>query len=318
MSADVSAWTDQTGGFVSRLNKTGIISGTGTYLASLNKANFKLFHCTEDGSGYLKDHVYLVNTDQVSVTDITGIPFHSHTSDADGSDFTNIIRENTNFIDSGPLWQLRLELDDWRTITSGTGSVTEKSDHVDWAPATVFELDTGSTNGSGSNVYTTGMTPNYDQDSFFSVSFSIKQTTDCTGRLGYGMETITAADDNARKYGLAFCTSTNGNYFVRTADGDSRSESDTGIAFTTGNALARLEFFNGNPRVDAYIEETASYPPSPSFFQKTTDIPTDNQTTPDAESRKIWKMGIKNSTGVSKKIQLYKLRVGFYTDDLWV
>ena len=297
----VPAWGDQTIGTASRKNLTGIISGTGAYLAGLNKSQFKLLHCTSTGSGFIKDHIYLCLTDGSGVTDVTAIDAHTHkNSSSDGGDFFDVIQANHD------LWDYQfnnLIYDNWTEVISGTGNTGNLKTGGSANGAYQIFCDTNTTSGSGANLKYGGIPIDYSRESSFQALIIIEiNITSMAFKYGYNMENITSVDDNVRKYGFAGCTSVNGNWFAYSADGDSRSSSDMGVAWTDNlTAILAHKQESGN-QIDFWVNEANK-------LEKTADVPIDGEGNHDG----LYRFGVKNNSAVDRRIYLNKLRMTYHT-----
>ncbi len=302
----VNSWDDTTVGSVSRMNKTGVISGTGAYLASLDKAAHKLFHCTSTGSGFTLDHIYLCTTDGTSVIDLGVMQSHTHIDESSGGSLDQIIQNNLGVIDSGSQFVFDIDANYWKNSVSGTGSVTELDNVSGFTDQKILKTLTGATSGSGANYRKAGLAVGYSFHSAFQALVSVSSTSSINARWGYDMETITSADDNLRKYGFNLCTSVNGNWFLRSANGTTRSDSDMGVAFTTSTTNISAFYNSDTDEISAYIDFGNQ-------LIKTSDVATSGS----GVNTTVFKFGVKNSTAADKQAFLYKLRMVYRTATLW-
>lgn len=305
---DLTAWTDQTPGLAVRMNKAGVVSGSGTYLDNLDLKQFKLLHCTSDGGPYVKDHIYLVKGDGTGVLDIGGIADHYHSSSGDGGSSIEIEMGMAEHIHGYSSMSHNLPIADWTQTVSGTGSTTEQTSSSEFTNNKTLKLLTGSTSGSGANLQIGGFKHYYGSESGWIALLKPGQTTDIATHWGFQMETITSSDDNNRKHGIVQCTSVNGNWFARTADGDSRSDSDTGEVVTT-NVITALSWHipapadigqTGSPRVNTWLDGDLA-------LTKTNDIPTSSY----GSVSNLWKFGVKNNVATNKDAYLFKLKMAY-------
>jgi len=310
---DLVAWTDQTAGLATRMNKCTVISGSGTYLATLDKNQFKLFHCTADGDEFLKDHLYLIKGDGSAAIDLSGIELHTHESDSDGGSYIHLYQGMAESIDSFDPHNLNIA--DWTEVSSGTGNTYEITNDATFPDNKVLKLSTGATTASGASLRIGSIQMSFERESGFIALMKLDQTTDNASHWGYGMEAVTAVDDNSRKHGLIHCTSVNNNWFARTADGDSRSDSDTGDAINASKHfiqsicipdVSEIITPHGTPFQNTFLDGNL-------ILSKTTDIPIDG-----TGSRNIfWRVGLKNNTGSDKTAMLYKVRFTYMASEWW-
>ena len=310
---DLVAWTDQTAGLATRMNKCTVISGSGTYLATLDKNQFKLFHCTADGDEFLKDHLYLIKGDGSAAIDLSGIELHTHESDSDGGSYIHLYQGMAESIDSFDPHNLNIA--DWTEVSAGSGSTLEVSDDATFADNKILKLSTGATISSGASLRIGSIEMAFSRESGFIALMKLEQTTDTASKWGFGMEGPTAADDNARKHGLIHCTSVNNNWFGRTADGDSRSDSDTGSAIDASKRfiqsicipnVSEINTPHGTPFQNTFLDGDL-------ILSKTNDIPINGQ----GQRAQFWRFALKNNTGVNKTSLLYKVRWTYMASEWW-
>jgi hypothetical protein len=308
------AWGDQTVGDASRLNLTGIVSGTGAYLAGLNKAQHKLLHCTSTGSGFTKDHIYLCLTDGSGTVDLGGVAGgvapHTHYDDSEGGSMGELMITAANVMVT---WDTNFNIDKtyWVEAVSGTGSTEQRTDHASYTDQMVLKLLTGATSGSGANLRYSGQTIDYNPDTNLGNAqmqcvVQVSSTSSINARWGFGMENITSADDNARKFGFNLCTSVNGNWFARTANGTTRSDSDMGVAFGTSVTNLTAQF-------DGALDQCEFYVGFANKLTKTSDIPTSGS----GSGSNLFRVGVKNSTASNRDAWLLKMRLSYYSTDNW-
>lgn len=302
-SAD--AYDDSTPASVLRENLTGVISGTGTYLATLDYSKHKILVCTETGLGFTIDHVYLCEADGLGVVDISSSIPHTHTSSTDGGPLSDVFSSTIDYVDTGGLYMFNMLKADWVEVITSTGSTSESTSETGFTNHKVLKVSTGATSGATANLKKLGMTQSWDKPSYFAITNSFSATTALSSHWGYSVEPLADADNNTRKYGLVNCTATNGNWFIRSADGSARSDSDTGTAFTTNVDSFVVKHNPSAPSVSAYMNGTL-------LLTKTSNIPTTDSTT---FRDPLWLFGIKNSAAADKVATLYKLKMGYYIDD---
>ncbi len=305
----VNSWDDTTVGSVARMNKTGVISGTGAYLAGLDKTKHKLLHCTSTGSGFTLDHVYLCSTDGTSVIDISTIAPHNHTKASGSGSFMTILDNNSDVIDSGSEFMFGIDTDRWTSVVSGTGASTAVTNYTNgtaYTDESVLKMSTGATSGSTANWRIAGIPVDYSEDSHFQTLVAISSTTSVNARAGFNLENTSATDDNGRKYGFNLCTSVNGNWFARSANGTTRSDSDMGIAFNTSPT-------NLTAVLDRDANEINYYVNFANLLTKTTDVPGTSSGARD----NLFRFSVKNNTAADRLMHGIKLRVSYYTSTEW-
>lgn len=298
------AWTEGTSGSVAKLNLVTIPSGTGDYINSLDKTKHKVAYVTADGSGLLANHLYV--SDGSTWLDIQTIQDHFHSHSGDGGDFTEIVIGMTEQINYHNPYHLRKA--DWTETVSGTGSTSEVTNDATWSNNAILKLVTGATSGSGATLQIGAVRHDFGDHSGFNMILRMTQTTDIASHWGFGMETVTAADDNVRKHGVVQCTATNGNWFGRTATGSAHSDSDTGVAVSTSETFIKSQVFPlaGTPNQIVAVAGTLA-------LTKTTDIPVDGS----GSRTNHFKISLKNNAAVTKDCYLIKLKEAYWSNGWW-
>jgi hypothetical protein len=291
----------------SKLNKTNAVSGTGAYLAGLDKAKHGLLYCTSTGSGFTLDHLYLCLADGTGVIDVSAIDVHTHSSSSDGGNLIDVLRSNPDVLDSGSYLATTPLMSKWVTAVSGTGAISDVTDGTTLEPYIL--LDTGATSASTARIKQVGIEWDPSKRSWFKCMTKFGTASSLAIHIGTNMEALSGADNNDRKVGLELCTTTNNNYFATASDGTTRSASDTGTAFGTTRTSFRLEHYPdlGTPKIDLYIAEGT-------VFTKTTNIPT---TVGSNLVDQIMRFAIKNNTAASRTLQVYGTRFVYQTTNVW-
>ncbi len=298
-------WTESTPGSVSKLNFTGIISGTGAELAALDKTKHTLVRCTSTGSGFTLDHVYLFSNDGTTSIDLTSVLEHTHEDSSTGGSLVSLqMGANADITDLMLTKTTDLYEANWaapvywiRTVTS-TGSVENKIDGTTGEHS--IRLRPNGTSGSGATISYPHLRLTFGGDALFQTKLQIETATSIALHSGVGCDDVTAADSNTRKLQVEVCTVTNNNWWLRTANGSANSASDTGIAITANRTAIKIEHLPdlGTPETDLYIA-------SGTILQKTTNIPVDGQTIED----NLIKHSVKNSTAADRPLLVYGSRV---------
>lgn len=243
--------------------------------------------------------------------DLSDVDDHLHTTGAsDGGDFTGILAANGHVMDTGTSLLQALHTDIWQHGASGTGISTEITDGT--TEETYFELDTQATSGSTVQKYIPiNLSLDWTEICKFAAKHQIQTATSLAIKTGIGMETLAAADNNNRKIGAEICTTVNNNWFAASANGTTRSSSDTGQAMSTSKR-AIIGVFNPDvPDLDIYIEDTVLY-------TKTSNLPTNNDANQPSRGA-IARYSVKNNTAASRKFNFYGMRLIYAVDDssLW-
>jgi len=300
------AWA-LTPGSSSKMNKVTIISGTGSYLAGLTKSNHTILVCTSTGSGFTLDHVYLCTNDGLSVIDISDVNEHTHVSSGTGGFFTGVLAGNVDVFDTGTYFTLEPYKAKWNTFTDNSATISDDNDGTTGEPS--IKIDSGATNGSTGSINQRGLEMNVAQDSFFKTMQRFGTASSLAEKVGFGMESLNAVNNNRRKYGYEICTTVNNNFFITSADGTTRSSSDSGIAFNTSRTSYRVEHYPATPKIDMYINEGI-------VFTKTTNVPT-TYLSDEPKPDEIFRVSFKNSTAASRTLFLYGCRFVYNGSNQW-
>lgn len=301
-------WSDTTPGSASKLNKTTIISGTGTYITSLDKSTHILFRADDSTGGLTADHIYLCSSDGLSLIDLSDINTHTHSSSTDGGILTDILRSNPDVLDSGLTLIAKPDKANW----GNTGAATISNDTDVTSQEFSIKIDTGASSGTTGSLYQPSMEMDMSKRSFFKCMLRFGTASSLAAKIGIGMESLTVADTDFRKYGAEVCTTTNNNWWCRSATGSARSASDSGTsAMVTTRQSLRLEHYPdlGTPKIDMYINEGT-------VFTKTSNIPTTYASDDPAEDN-IFKVSLKNNTAASRTLFFYGCRFVYQTSNDW-
>lgn len=297
---------NRTVGSDSKLNLMTVVSDTGANLSILNKTRHKLVVCTATGSGFIVDHVYCANAAADAWIDISTTAAHEHSSSTDGGNIIDV------FISNPKLMDLALtrtnDLNRARYIETTTGSATIADDTDGTSGERSIKLLTGATSGSGATIAYPHLQLDFSKRSMYQFKGRFSATTDLALHSGVQADHVTAADSNTRKYNAEVCTSTNGNWWLRSANGTNNATSDSGTAFTTNRTGIRIEHYPdiGTPELDMYIG-------AGSAFQKTSSIPFDGAT---ADNNLITH-SLKNSATFDKNFWMYGCRLVYSISDEW-
>ena len=254
-----------------KLNYMEIISGTGAELAALDKTKHTLVRCTSTGSGFTIDRVYLFSADGTTAIDLSGLIDHTHTGEGDGGRLAEITGHNQDSIDLLLTKTDDLKKAQWIETVTSTGTIEDNTDGTTGERA--IRLRTNGTSGATATISYPHLDLGFAAPSYFASKVRIETATSCAGHIGVGADDTSAADSNTRKYQAEWCTTTNNNWFLRTATGSAQSGSDSGIAITanrTGVGIDCQPLF-GTPEADLWISAT-------NVLQKTSNIPVDSST----------------------------------------
>lgn len=243
---------------VSDLNKK-TISHT-TNLATEVKLPGSIWYNLIDNGAFLKDDVVAWNADE------NGYVFLSmakHTHDADtnaaGGSLKDIFAKNlTSFLFFNK--RVGVSINDFMSMGSG-GSAD--LDHESGA----IKL-TATTTNNYRNLHLMGVAPSFSKYSVAETDMEFEGNDDNQfARWGFGMEALNVSNDSDEKYGIESCAATNGNWFIVTADGSSRTQQDS-LKDLHGQNTYRIENIVGVSVDFTYNDDNA--------VSKTTNLPTED------------------------------------------
>ena len=198
-----------------------VISDTGDDLELLDKTQFRIVFCTEDGGSLLKDHTYAVDTAAEAFIDISTTGSHSHSGTSDGGSLIDIFSGNAKFADTGGVFMHNPDKARWIEIVTSTGSITNDTDGVTGEPS--IKLLTGATSGASATIALRGLCLDFTKRSSFQFKARLGATiTTLALHSGVNCDDVTAADTNTAKYSAEVCTVTNNNWNIRTASGSNK------------------------------------------------------------------------------------------------
>jgi len=307
------AWDETKPGSSTRLNKMTIVTDSGTDLASLDKTKHKIVACDSTGSGFTLDHAYLFTADGTTAIDLVGTSAHTHNSSTDGGSLLNIYDANPAIID---LWVTKpTDLYEatwatpvyWNKAVTSTGSVENATDGTTGERS--IRLRPNGTSGSGATISYPHLELDFSYPSQFICKLRFETASSLAFHSGVNADDITAADSNTRKYNVELCTTTNNNFFLRTANGSANSASDSGVAFSTSRVGLKVNHdpTAGTPVASLFVN-------AGSAFQKTTNIPIDGSTA----DNNLFKHSIKNNTAADRPMHVYGTRMSYRVEDEWV
>ena len=296
-------WTNATPGSTARNNKVTVISDTGTNLTALDISKHRVVFCTADGGQFVKDHTYTANADEDAWIDITAVSSHTHTDDTMGGSIANIYAWNNDWYVLGLTKTNDLKKAQWIETVTSSGTIEDATDGTTGERS--IRLRPNATSGSGSTISYPHLKANFGKPMLFSTKLRIETATSLALHTGVGADDITAADSNTRKLQAEVCTTTNNNWWLRTANGSATSQSDTGIAITTNRVRVDIEHAPDLVEAYLYIDTVA--------LTKTTTLPTGGATL----DVNLIKHSIKNSTPADRPMHMYGCRLQYYINDTW-
>jgi len=287
-----------------KLNKGDVITDTGANLAALDKTKHKIVACSSTGSGFTLDHAYLFKEDGSGSLDLNSINNHTHTSTAgDGGGVLSIFSWNNTFCTLLLSRVNDLDKANWIQTVTSTGVITNDTDGTTGERS--IKLDSGATSGATATINYPHLKLNFANSFLYSTKLRFGTASSLAFHSGVGADDTSAADSNTIKCQAELCTTTNNNFWLRTANGSANSASDIGIAFSTNRVAIDIEHSPGNTTTYMYIGGTT--------LTKTTNIPTSGAT---ADANLI-KHSLKNNTAASRTMFCYPARLHYYISDTW-
>jgi len=299
-------WTNSTPASSARNNRTGVITDTGANLASLDKTKHKIVTCSSTGSGYTINHAYLFHEDGTNQTDLMQTDVHAHSDSTNGGAAIDILMNNPKLFILTLTKTDELLKANWIQTVTGTGSIEDKTDGTTGERS--IRLRPNATSGSGSTISYPHLKMDFSQRAVYQAKLQIETATSLALHNGVGCDDVTAADSNTRKLQAEVCTTTNSNWWLRTATGSANSASDTGVAISANRVAIKIKHYPdaGTPVSQLFVDS--------SFFEKSTNIPTSGAT---ADNNLI-KASVKNSTGADRPLLFYGARLQYSISDNWV
>jgi len=281
-----------------------ITYGTGAYLSGLDKTKHKLVVCTATGSGFIVDHVYLANAAADTWIDLSGITAHTHLDSTTGGSVEQIFAWNNDFCTLMLSKTDDLKKAQWIETVTSTGVITDDTDGTTGERS--IKLDSGATSGATATVSYPHLKLGFGKEFLYSTKIRFGTASSLAFHSGVGADDMSAADSNTRKLQAELCTTTNNNFWLRTADGSGNTASDTGVAFSTSRVAIDLEH-------DPVAVQSFMYVNGGTALTKSTNIPTSGAT---ADINLI-KHSIKNNTAASRTMFCYPTRLHYYISDTW-
>ncbi len=299
-------YTTSTQDSAAKKNLFGVVSGTGAYLASLDKSKITLAFCTSTGSGLTVDHIYVVSADNTTFIDLRTLASHNHSGSTSGGVYEDIKINSPDILDLMLTKTTDLYEASWaspvywiKAVTS-TGSVENKTDGTTGERS--IRLRPNGTSGSGATISYPHHRLSFAVNALYQCKLQIETATSIALHSGINADDVTAADSNTRKLQAEVCTTTNNNWWLRTADGTTHTASDTGIAISANRVAIKIVHKPtlGTPESDLYID-------AGTVLQKTSNIPTSGNT---AENNLV-KQSVKNSTAADRPLLFYGCRLAY-------
>ena len=281
---------------------------TGAEIAAHNIAAEPLtIHCLEDGSGFIKNHLYVISDDGV-IQDVFAP--HLHTDSSTGASLYEIKRANYKDL---------IEMDYSANIfaaafvkterSTGTGGATDGTliDEVDATANTKYiKATTAGTNATSPNQDVVngqagGGRLFFGKPITLQLKYAVSNNTTIAYRMGCGQPLIENAVGVTSQMGFEGCTGTNILNRVFSADGNTWSGEDMSGMVPTGSIPLGL-------RIDLYpSSKIMAYDGEGTIITKTTNLPPVGTAT---QANATFRFGVSQlSASASRWIKLYAMRL---------
>src|SRR6188474_816763 len=224
-------WTNSTPASVTRKNKTSVITVSGNDAASLDKTKFKIVALNADGTAGDTDDLLMVNAAEDSFINLRDTAEHAHTNSSTGGTVFDIFAWNNTFFVLQLTKTDDLKKAQWIETVTSSGTIEDATDGTTGERS--IRLRPNGTSGSGSTISYPHLSLDFSKRSFYETKVRIETASSLAFHTGVNCDDVTAADSNTIKYNAEVCTTTNNNWFLRSADGSNKTSSDSGIAITT-------------------------------------------------------------------------------------
>jgi len=284
-----------------------VISGPGLDLESLNKAEFRIVFCTEDGAELLKDHTYAIDTAAETFIDISSTGSHTHSGVGQGGDVVDIFRANSLFTILQLTKTNDLKKASWLETAGGSRTAEDTIDGTSGERS--IRLRTNTVSGDAYTIQYPHLQIDFSKRSFFQFKARIETMSSLALHSGVNCDTVTIVDTNTEKYNAEICTVTSTSWYLRSGNGSNKTSSDTGVTATTSRVGIRIEHYPdiGVPEVDMYVDAS-------DIFQKTSHVPISGV----SADNNLIKHSIKNSTTADRPYHIYGSRIAYYVSDNWI
>ena len=271
-----------------KLNQMSIISGLSSYLSGLPNVKNQV-HLPEDtGNGYT---AYNLSAWDGSARKNLSNPIHNHSSSTSGGDQAQMAYGNPRVIDTNHLWMTFLDVLAWKiTADSGCSIAIDTSTTPD-----SLKITTGTTINTRAYANLDNLIVRFDDPLFFMTMVHFNTAiSSMVWNFGYEAENVGDAGSGSLKALFEYCSAVNSNYFIASADGTTRTASDTGVALDTTNDRMLRFLVTPNSKTDWKIAGTLGI--------KSTNVP-DTGNSPDRVG--VVKTGQKVTAGTAGKSVSY-------------
>lgn len=275
-------WTNNTPFSTANLAKSTILVIDGSGVGAANKYTGMLISITADGGGFNNETVVLK-----TATGYKLLTMIAHTHDADddesGGTLKDIFQLNHDalYID-----RRNSTVNDWISEGSG-GSTTDNSNGATRLTAT--------TTNNWRGIRVRGVPPDYAY--YIRAQYMLEYTGAVTNnivRCGCDMENLGVANNNNKKFGIEGCESTGSTWQIVSANGSSRTQTDSGVDLVQSSQDSYS--VENNPGTNIRLSFNGG-----SFINKTTTLP--GSGAPDRAN--VAMAGVKSTNTSGKSLDVY-------------
>jgi hypothetical protein len=266
-----------------KLNQMTVVSGLAAYINGLTKSKNRIYLPEDAGGGLNAYNLYAYDG---SVMRNLSNPPHGHSGDTDGGTIAYGGYLNSKWLDTIALFLIRARTAEYIVTNDGAGSST--ADDNTTTPDSMKHTAGAVANGR-SYIKLQGEKVDFNYQIYLACLVKITTITNVSWNMGVNCEWAGDTADVIRKVNFDFCTSVNGNYFIVSADGTTRTSTDTGYTVvSTGDDFMKF-LFTPAVKIDWAIDniigiKTTNVPASGNGTDRTKCFTTGIKTTASAQS----------------------------------
>lgn len=255
--------------------------------------------CSGDGSGFLADHMYIINKDKTGWVDV--FKQHKHTSDTDGGTLFDIKFGNAKDILEMNFHNLRKgQFVCTATTTGGTATITDQRDSTSVYVECVSPIST-----AYCNMEAGGLRLFFGKPFIMQAKYKVFENTNILWRIGSGLSTIETSGSQAQ-IGWEGCSS-DIRYAVVSANGTSRTPS-YGTNMLQSNPLGlRIEWYPNDKIIATDGLGT--------LINKTDNLPLVSSSTNENATFRVGHKTTNTSVGTSRAFRIYAANLVGYNFD---
>lgn len=274
---------------LAKMNRKTISMLDGDDLGAESPAPGKVYVIIGDGGGFLKNDVIYRDADNLAWRYLT-MEKHTHFGDSnkEGGNFNDVLMANLGAV-SWDIAKFPRITDFQTTEVSGTAASATFDPTYGGVQFYSGTAANGLANGKRSgNIFS------YTKKSRYVVKMRhVGPTTSFFSRDGIDMESVNTTNNNNKKYGKESCEATNGNWFIVSSEGTTRTQTDSQRAIENDVEAQVIVTNNPGSSIDMQYGGNA-------ITSKTTNLPNTGSTT-----NQIYSAGIKSTNTTSKKYVIH-------------